>query len=155
MENENLYIEIAGVRCVRYDTSALEGWLMMHSLRRVICGGEGFPARRGKLGIVASAPLMQKEIDFINEMSGSGSCPPVGAFMEQLGQIVGVVDFEVATETDLLGWDGTPNPVILSNPHWFEDGELTPVPPDVFVSDGCQSGRRRRARITGRRSRGR
>jgi hypothetical protein len=151
MEYDDMYIEIAGLRCVRHDTSALEGWLIMHSFRRVICGGEVFPVKRGKLGIVASDPLMQKEIDFINEMSADGGCPSVGTFMNQYGTVVGVVDFEVVSETDLPGWDGTPNPVILSNPHWLENGELIPVPPDVFLSED-RHGERRRPRFSGRRN---
>jgi len=155
LEDNESSIEVAGVRCVRYDTSALEGWLAMHSLRRVICGGEDFPSRRGKIAFVASQPLMQKEIDFIEEMSADGGCPTVGTFLEQTGSIVGVVDFEVAEKTDLPGWDGTPNPVILSNSHWFIDGALVPVPPDVFPSDERRADRRHNTRVSprGRRDR--
>ena len=148
MEIQNEFIDVAGVRCVRYDTSALEGWLMMHGLRRVICGGEDFPSRCGKLAVIASQPLMQKEIDFIGEMSAGGSCLPVGTFLEQMGRVVGVVDFEVVQETDLPGWDGTPNPVVLSNPQWFMNGSLVPVPPDVFVSDEHRTRRNPRERAS-------
>ena len=153
-ENEQNFMDVEGLHCVRHDTSALEGWLMMHGLRRVLCGGESFPVRKGKLAVVASEPLLQKEIDFIAEMSAGGGCPPVGAFLEQTGNIVGVVDFEVAEATDLPGWDGSPNPVILSNPHWLLDGNLVPVPPDVILSDNSRS-ERRSARNSSRGRRGR
>jgi len=149
------FVDVAGVRCVRHDTSALEGWLIMHSLRRVLCGGEDFPSSSGKLAVIASQPLMQKEIDFINEMSRDGSCPPVGAFLEQTGSIVGVVDFEIERETDLPGWDGTPNPVLLFNPHWFMEGKLVPVPPDMFLPDERRDERRHGARVSARGRRGR
>jgi len=149
-EDNEAHVDVAGIRCVRYDTSALEGWLIMHSFRRVICGGEDFPTPSGKLAVVASLPLMQKEIDFIEEMNADGSCPPVGAFLEQFGSIVGVVDFETAVVTDLPGWDGTPNPVILSNPHRLKDGKLVPVPPDVFLPDERRDDRRHGARASAR-----
>ena len=38
-----------------------------------------------------------------------------------------MTDFEVVESTDLPGWYGSPNPVILSNPHWLLDGHLVPV----------------------------
>jgi len=142
---EEMYVDVCGVRCLRHDTSALEGWLIMHNLRRVLCGGEDFPLKRGKLAVVSSCPLMQKEIDFIEEMSSTGGCPPVGAFMEMFDEVVGVVDFEVREKTDLPGWDGSPNPVLLSNPHWFRNGKLEPVPPDVYVDDDRHGDHRHRS----------
>lgn len=149
MEVQDGFVEVAGVLCVRHDTSALEGWLIMHGLRRVICGGDEFPLRGGKLAVIASQPLMPKELDFIGEMSAGGSFPPVEDFLEQTGKVIGVVDFEVVRKTDLPGWDGTPNPAILSNPHWLKDGKLVPVPPDVLWSEERHRGRPRRGRSSG------
>ena len=106
----------------------------MHGFRRVLCGGDASPARSGKVAHVASHGLMQKEIDFIEQMSGTGDYPPLARFLEQSG-IIGVTDFEVVESTDLPGWDGSPNPVILSNPHWLLDGHLVPVPPDFVIDD--------------------
>lgn len=152
MNDEDMFIDVDGIRCLRYDTSALEGWLIMHSMRKVLCGGDDFPVKRGKMAIVASDPLMQKEIDFIEMMSATGGCPPVGVFMEQQGTIVGVVDFEVVKETCYPGWDGSPNPVVFSNPHWLKNGKLVPVQPDIFIDDDRRGhGGRRGSRIPGRR----
>ena len=140
-------IEIDGIKCLVNDTSSLEAWLVLHSLRRVLCGGDDFPMKRGTIAHVASRGLMQKEVDFIEELSASGGCPSVGEFMSQSG-VIGVTDFEVVESTDLPGWDGSPNPVILSNPRWYIDGKLVPVPPDVFLDDG-RSADRRRGRASG------
>jgi len=150
---DDIMIEVDGIKCLRNDTSALEAWLIMHSLRRVLCGGEDFPMKKGQIAHIATQGLMQKEIDFIQEMNAGGSCPTVGMFMEQSG-VIGVTDFEVVEETILPGWDGSPNPVILSNPRWYLDGKLIPVPPDRFLTEEeeCRP-RGRGARLSGRRRR--
>ena len=144
--NEDMMVEVDGLKCVRNDTSSLEAWLIMHSFRRVLCGGEDFPGKNGQIAHFASCGLMQKEIDFIEEMNATGACPPVGMFMEQTG-LIGVTDYEVVDETDLPGWDGSPNPVVLSNPRWYIDGKLVPVPPDMIMEDsphdGLRQGRQR------------
>ena len=139
--NDDMMVDVEGLSCVRNDTSALETWLIMHSLRRVLCGGEDFPDKKGHVAHFASCGLMQKEIDFIEEMSATGGCPPVGMFMEQ-SDLIGVTDYEVVDETDLPGWDGSPNPVVLSNPRWYIDGKLVPVPPDIIMEDGQRAGPR-------------
>ena len=139
--DKDMMVEVDGLKCVRNDTSSLEAWLIMHSFRRVLCGGEDFPDKKGLVAHFASCGLMQKEIDFIEEMSASGSCPPVGMFMEQSG-LIGVTDYKVVDETDLPGWDGSPNPVILSNPRWYRDGKLVPVPPDIIMEDNPRNGLR-------------
>ena len=131
---ENETITVCGIECLVNDTSALEAWLVMHSFRRVLCGGDTFPAKKGTIAHVASQELLQKEIDFIEEMSATGGCPPLKEFIKRKG-IVGVTDFEVVESTDLPGWDGTPNPVLLSNPRWFMDGKLVPVLPDIFIEE--------------------
>ncbi len=148
---DEVMIEVDGVECVRNDTSALEAWLMMHGMRKVLCGGEDFPGRKGQIAHLASLPLMQKEIDFIEEMHRDGCYPPVGEFMAQSG-IIGVTDYEVVESTDLPGWDGSPNPVILSNPRWYIDGKLVPVPPDIYLDDERRGSGGRNNRKTGRRS---
>ena len=51
-----------GDECYVNHTSALECWLIMHSMRRVLNGGEDFPKRKGRLVHVASDPLQPKEI---------------------------------------------------------------------------------------------
>ena len=139
--DKDMMVEVDGLKCVRNDTSSLEAWLIMHSFRRVLCGGEDFPDKKGLVAHFASCGLRQKEIDFIEEMNASGSCPPVGMFMEQSG-LIGVTDYEVVDETDLPGWDGSPNPVILSNPRWYRDGKLVPVPPDIIMEDNSRNGLR-------------
>ena len=141
MMNHDIMVEVDGLKCVRNDTSSLEAWLIMHSFRRVLCGGEDFPGKKGQVAHFASCGLMQKEVDFIEEMSATGGCPPVSMFMEQTG-LIGVTDYEVVDETDLPGWDGSPNPVVLSNPRWYIDGKLVPVPPDIVMEDGPRSGSR-------------
>ena len=142
-------MEIDGIKCLVNDTSSLEAWLVMHGFRRVLCGGKDFPMKKGTMVHVASCGLMQKEVDFIEEMSASGGCPSVGEFMSQSG-VIGVTDFEVVESTNLPGWDGSPNPVVLSNPRWCIDGKLVPVPADVFLGDGG-SADRRRGKLSGRR----
>ncbi len=139
--NDDMMVDVEGLKCVRNDTSSLEAWLIMHSFRRVLCGGEDFPDKKGQVAHFASCGLMQKEIDFIEEMNVAGTCPPVGMFMEQSG-LIGVTDYEVVDETDLPGWDGSPNPVVLSNPRWYLDGKLVPVPPDKIMEDSPQDGSR-------------
>ena len=157
--NDDMMVDVDGLKCVRNDTSSLEAWLIMHSFRRVLCGGEDFPDKKGQVAHFASCGLIQKEIDFIEEMNATGACPPVGMFMEQTG-LIGVTDYEVVDETDLPGWDGSPNPVVLSNPRWYIDGKLVPVPPDMIMEDsphdGLRQGRQRssvRRRDVWRRSR--
>ena len=49
-----------GDKCYVNHTSALECWLIMHSMRRVLNGGEDFPKRKGRLVHVASDPLQPK-----------------------------------------------------------------------------------------------
>ena len=141
MMNDDMMVDVDGLKCVRNDTSSLEAWLIMHSFRRVLCGGEDFPDKKGQVAHFASCGLMQKEIDFIEEMNATGACPPVGMFMEQTG-LIGVTDYEVVDETDLPGWDGSPNPVVLSNPRWYIDGKLVPVPPDITMEDSPHDGLR-------------
>ena len=138
-------IEICGLQCLRDDTSALEAWLMMHSLRRVICGCDELPSRRGTFAHFATVPLQPKEIAFIEQMARDSGFPPVEVFRLQHG-LVGVTDYEVVESTVLPGWDGTPYPVVLSNPRWFRDGILVPVPPDICLDDGDQPAPSRRER---------
>ena len=151
MMNDDMMVEVDGLSCVRNDTSSLEAWLIMHSLRRVLCGGEDFPSKKGQVAHFASCGLMQKEIDFIEGMSATGGCPPLGKFTEQSG-LIGVTDYEVVAETDLPGWDGSPNPVVLSNPRWYIDGKLVPVPPDIIMEDNpCDGSRHGGQRSSARR----
>ncbi len=126
-------MEVAGIQCHVHETSALEAWFMMNGFRQVICADEP-PAQRGTLVVVASEPLAAKEENFILEMSATGGCPPLNAFLEISG-IVGVVDFHVESTTDLPGWDGESIPVVLSNPRWFRDGKLIPVPPPIIMDE--------------------
>ena len=151
MMNDDMMVEVDGLSCVRNDTSPLEAWLIMHRLRRVLCGGEDFPSKKGQVAHFASCGLMQKEIDFIEGMSATGGCPPLGKFTEQSG-LIGVTDYEVVAETDLPGWDGSPNPVVLSNPRWYIDGKLVPVPPDIIMEDNpCDGSRHGGQRSSARR----
>ena len=152
MMNDDMMVDVDGLKCVCNDTSSLEAWLIMHGFRRVLCGGEDFPARKGHIAHFASCGLMQKEIDFIEEMNATGAYPPVDMFMEQSG-LIGVTDYEVVEETDLPGWDGSPNPVVLSNPRWYIDGKLVPVPPDVIIDDGPSAGSRHGGNRSSRRRR--
>ena len=124
-----------GDECYVNHTSALECWLIMHSMRRVLNGGEDFPKRKGRLVHVASDPLQPKEIAFIEEMHAGGACPSVKMFEAQFGTVVGVTDFEVRETTTLPGWDGSGKPAVLSNPKWYQDGVYVPVPPDYQMSE--------------------
>ena len=134
-------MDVAGIHCYVHDTTALEAWFMMNSLRQVICADEP-PAQRGTLALVVSQPLLPKEEDFIVEMSRTGECPSLDKFLEISG-LVGVVDFHVEKTTDLPGWDGTSIPVILSNPRWYRDGELVPAPPPFIIPDDHDTHERR------------
>ena len=124
-----------GDECYVNHTSALECWLIMHSMRRVLNGGEEFPKRKGRIVHVASDPLQPKEIAFIEEMHAGGACPSVKMFEDQFGTVVGVTDFEVRESTILPGWDGSGKPAVLSNPKWYQDGVYVPVPPDYQMSE--------------------
>ena len=44
-------------------------------------------SKKGQVAHFASCGLMQKEIDFIEGMSATGGCPPLGKFTEQSGLI--------------------------------------------------------------------
>ena len=124
-----------GDECYVNHPSALECWLIMHSMRRVLNGGEEFPKRKGRIVHVASDPLQPKEIAFIEEMHAGGACPSVKMFEDQFGTVVGVTDFEVRETTTLPGWDGSGKPAVLSNPKWYQDGVYVPVPPDYQMSE--------------------
>ncbi len=126
-------MDVAGIHCYVHDTTALEAWFMMNSLRQVICADEP-PAQRGTLALVVSQPLLPKEENFIVEMSRTGECPSLDKFLEISG-LVGVVDFHVEETTDLPGWDGDSIPIILSNPRWFRDGKLVPQRPPTILPD--------------------
>jgi len=152
-------MNIDGLDCYIQETTALEAWFAMHGFRRVLCSDSPPPARTGRLVFIACLPMEPKEADFIREMSATGEMPPVEAFLEISG-VVGVTDFEVVEKTDLPGWDGTPNPTVLSNPRWYIDGKLVPVPPDLIVPDEpyaddphATDARQHRSRRSGRRSR--
>ncbi len=134
---DDVTIEVDGIECVRNDTSSLEAWLMMHGIRKVLCGGEDFPGRKGQIAHLASVPLLQREIEFIEAMNRDGCFPSVDVFKGKSG-IIGVMDYEVVESTDLPGWDGSANPVILSNPRWYVDGKLVSA-----SQDGCPDDERR------------
>lgn len=126
-------MDVAGVRCHVYETTALEAWFMMNRLRQVLCA-DCPPARRGTLAVVVSRPIQPGEMNFILEMSQTGGCPPLDQFMEIQG-LVGVIDFHLEKTTDLPGWDGASVPVVLSNPCWFRDGKLVPAQKPMVVPD--------------------
>ena len=137
-------MDVAGIHCHVYDTTALEAWFMMNSLRQVICADEP-PAQRGTLAVIVTQPLLPKEENFIIEMSQTGGCPPLDMFLEISG-LVGVVDFHVEKTTDLPGWDGDSIPVVLSNPRWYRDGGLSPAHPPVVIPDDRERRPRRHTR---------
>ena len=114
-------MDVAGLRCHVYETSALEAWLAMQGLRQVICADEP-PAQCGR--IVHVVTILSQQV--------WGNFPSIDQFLAVQG-IVGVTDFEVAATTDLPGWDGESIPVILSNPRWYRDGRLVPAHPAVVA----------------------
>ena len=124
-------MDVAGLRCHVYETSALEAWLAMQGLRQVICADKP-PAQCGRIVHVVTQPPSPKEIDFILSQQVWGNFPSLDQFLAVHG-IVGVTDFEVAATTDLPGWDGESIPVILSNPRWYRDGRLVPAHPAVVA----------------------
>ena len=133
MNEENIIVD--GIECQIYETTALEAWLAMHGLRRVLCGDADHQApKTGCIAHVVARPLEPKEIAFIEEQSACGEFPSLDKFLGISG-LVGVTDFEIVESTDLPGWDGSPNPVILSNPRWFIEGKLVPCPPDIVIQD--------------------
>ena len=136
-------MDVAGIRCYVYETTALEAWFMLNSLRQVLCSDEP-PAQRGTLALVVTQPPTEGETDFIREMSRTGGCPPLESFLAIHG-VVGVVDFHVEETTDLPGWDGASIPAILSNPRRFIDGELISAKPPTIIPDASGNrGRRER-----------
>ena len=46
--DKDMMVEVDGLKCVRNDTSSLEAWLIMHSFRRVLCGGAASPDKKGQ-----------------------------------------------------------------------------------------------------------
>lgn len=155
-------ITIDGLECYVQETTALEAWFVMHGLRRVLCGWTDDDPKEGRLAFVVEQPLEPKEIAFINEQASTGGMPPLEEFLSISG-LVGVTDFRVVESTDLPGWDGSPNPAVLSNPRWLFDGKLVPAAPVVVAEEepgGASSSprrpprsERRAARRASRRSR--
>ena len=126
-------IDVAGIRCHVYETTALEAWFAMNGFRQVI-GADDPPALSGTLAHVVTQPLEPKEVDFILQQSAAGNFPSLDKFLEIHG-IVGVTDFHVEASTDLPGWDGEGVAVILTNPRWYLGGELVPVPQPVAMPE--------------------
>ena len=131
-------ITIDGLECFIQETTALEAWFVMHGLRQVLCGWTDDDPKKGHLAFVVEQPLEPKEIAFINEQASIGGMPPLEEFLAISG-LVGVTDFRVVESTALPGWDGSPNPAVLSNPRWLFDGKLVPASP-VFVTGNDPGG---------------